>query len=68
MSHLTSNTREVWVAAVYNENDERIKEGGEYILQESAFEEAHELVSYYVEQCGEYYYAKVEHRIVPIFH
>ena len=67
MSQLTSDTRTVWVPVVYNEQDERIKEGGEYILEESAVEEACELVAYYVETCGAYYYAKIEHRIVPTY-
>lgn len=67
MSHLTSKTREVWVAVVYNEEDQCIKEGTEYSHEEDAIKDAHEWVSYYVDQCGDYYYARVEHRIIPIY-
>lgn len=67
MSHLTSDTSTVWVPVIYNEQDERVKEGGEYVLEESAVEEARDMVAYYVEYGGAYYYAKIEHRIVPIY-
>lgn len=67
MSQLTSDTREVWMAVVYNEDDQRIKEGGEYMTEEAAVKDAHEWVEHYVETCGSYYYARVEHRIVPTY-
>lgn len=67
MSHLTSETCDVWVPVLYNEQDERIKEGGEHHLEEFAVEEAREMVAYYVDLTDAYYYARIEHRIVPTY-
>lgn len=66
MSHLTSDTREVWVAIFYDAQDAVLHEGCESNREEDAINEAHETVALFASK-GEYHYAKIEHRIVPIY-
>ena len=71
MSHLTSETREVWVPAYYKLLPSGapvfIGEGPECNREEDAVAEARDWVSQCVDIYGTYHFAKIEHRIEPTF-
>jgi hypothetical protein len=70
MSHLTSETREVWVPVFYEHRgyeDLLIDEGSEHAREEDAVTEAHAGVAKLVDVHGGYFYAKIEHRILPTY-
>lgn len=67
MSTLSTETTRGFLAVLYNENDERIKTGIIHYYRDDAEREAKELIEYYVEQCGKFYYAEIKDVIMPIY-
>ena len=71
MSHLTSDTREVWVPTYYTIARSGkvlyIEDGTECNREEDAVAEAHEWVEQCVDIYGTYHFAKIERRVVPTY-
>ena len=71
MSHLTSDTREVWVPVYYALSPGGapvfIEDGPECVREEDAVAEARDWVSQCVDIYGTYHFAKIEHRIEPTY-
>lgn len=67
MSHLTSNTKVIHVAVIYDKFDNYVGEGPDCDLPEYAIETGQEMVADAVKSSGEYHYAKIETKILPIY-
>lgn len=67
MSHLTSKTKVIYVAMLYDKNDNYVNEGYDADLEEYAIENAMELVSDAVKRTGTYHYAEIKTKILPVW-
>lgn len=67
MSHLTSKTKAVYVAVIYDEFGNYVGEGWDCDLLEHAIECGQEMVADAVRSTNKYHTAKVEIRILPIY-
>lgn len=67
MSHLTSKTKVIYVAVIYDQFSNYVGEGPDCDLEEYAIETGQEMVADAVKSSGEYHYAKIETKILPIY-
>lgn len=67
MLKLTSSTEKVYFPILFDKEGEWVADGMEFHTQEEAENHASAMVSEYVEEVGEYCYARIDIRIVPIY-
>jgi hypothetical protein len=67
MSSLTAKTRIVYTPIIYDMDDRVVCEGGDYIYEECALQDAADLVSAHVTNNPKFYYARIEKRVVLIY-
>ena len=65
MSHLSSEVKEVYVAYIKNKDGNIVRESTDYDFEHDAISWAKDTVSYYVQGTDEFYYAVIEHQVVP---
>jgi hypothetical protein len=64
---LTSSTEKVYFPVLFDREDEWIADGMEFPTQQEAENHASAMVGEYVEEVGEYCYARIDVRIIPIY-
>lgn len=67
MSSLTSETKVIWKAVLYNARDEIELFGMDMPTQEEAIDDGERMVRFYVDHENDYYYAKVECHVLPVY-
>lgn len=67
MFKLTSDTEKVYFPILFDKNDEWVADGMEFRTQDEAENHASAMVSEYVQEVGEYCYARIDTRIAPIY-
>lgn len=67
MFKLTSSTEKVYLPVLFDKDGERVADGMEFHTQEKAEDHASAMVGEYVKEVGEYCYARIDTRIVPIY-
>ena len=65
MSHLTSRTKVVYVALLYDEHSNYVREGGDRDTMEGAICDGEEMVSDLVEKTDKYHFAEIKVKILP---
>lgn len=67
MSHLTSKTKVVYVAMLYDEYSNYVGEGGDRDTMEGAICDGEEMVSDLVEKTDKYHFAEIKTKILPVW-
>ena len=67
MSSLTKETQICYTPMYYNHKRESIEEGPDFNSEDEAIERAEEDIAFRIEQTGQYMYAVIEKRVVPIY-
>lgn len=67
MSHLTSRTKVVYVALLYDEHSNYVGEGGDRDTMEGAICDGEEMVSDLVEKTDKYHFAEIKVKILPVW-
>lgn len=67
MSQLTSKTKVIHVAVIYDRFSNYVGEGPDCDLIEYAIETGREMVADAVSATGEYHFAKIETKVLPIY-
>lgn len=67
MSHITAMTKVVYVAKLYDKDENFVDEGGDRDYLEFAIEDAENLVSDAVRKTGEHHFAKIEINVLPVY-
>ena len=67
MLKLTSNTEKVYFPVLFDKDDEWVADGMEFQTRQEAEDHAYAMVGEYVEEVGEYCYARIDTRIIPIY-
>ena len=67
MSHLTTECKVCYVAVLYSKHGDKIDEGSEYFMQESAIEDAKERIANHVDRYGTYCYADIICRVMTVY-
>lgn len=67
MSHLTSKTKTVYVAVIYDAFTNYVGEGPDCDTLEEAIEWGQQMMADAIDKTDEYHSAKIEIRILPIY-
>ena len=67
MLKLTTNTKKAYFPILFDKNGTWLGEGPEYNTIQDAENHASAMVKEYIEEVGEYCYAHIENRIIPIY-